>query len=490
MPIHPSSDLIQNTRRGYPGILLILAILIFSLLGGCKSTNLTPDLAQPVVLATQTGAPLTPASNDAEDIRIIAQTLVEQMANGDFEAATSHFDATMRKALPESKFKEIWQQLTAQVGAYEKQLDTKQDELQGYRRVHVISQFEKADIDVLVVFDSQDEIAGLFFNPAEESDSTPQSYQVPEYVDSSAFEEMEVTIGEGTWALPGTLTLPRGEGPFPALVLVHGSGPNDQDETIGPNKPFRDLAWGLASQGIAVLRYDKRTLTYADQFTPEILTGLTVQDETITDALLAAQLLRQTEKVAAQRIFVAGHSLGGMLIPRIGQQDPSLAGLVALAGPTRPLEDLILDQVTYLSNMDGVLTDQEAGELATIQAQVARVKDPNLSKDTLATDLPLGIPPTYWLDLRGYQPAEVAKTLAQPLLILQGGRDYQVQAAKDYQGWKDSLAGQAEVTFHLYPDLNHLFITGEEPSTPAEYQNEGHVSLAVIADIAAWIKDH
>jgi hypothetical protein len=469
----------------YPSLIMILTFSL-GLLASCKPAAPSAAPAQP------TAAPgsLTQAPEGTQDIQIIAQELVQRLVDSEFETATQPFDAAMQKALPASKLEEVWGQLTAQVGAYQRQIETQQDELQGYRRVHVISQFENANIDVLVVFNSEGQISGLFFSPAEGSSAAPQSYQPPDYVDSSLFTEQEVTVGAGKWALPGTLTLPRGDGQFPALVLVHGSGPNDRDETIGPNKPFRDLAWGLASQGIAVLRYDKRTLKHANQFTGETLDKLTVQEETIEDALLAAELLRSTEKVNPQRVFVAGHSLGGTLIPRIGQQDPSLSGLVVLAGATRPLEDLILDQTNYLVNLDSVQTDEELDFLATTQAQVAAIKDPDLSENTPSDELPLGIPPAYWLDLRGYLPAEVAKSLTQPLLILQGGRDYQVSADKDFAGWKTTLEDRADTAFTLYPDLNHLFISGEGPSTPEEYQNEGHVSPQVIADIAAWINTH
>ena len=304
---------------------------------------------------------------------------VDQLAKGDYASATARFDAAMLKSAPEAKLKEIWEQLLGQVGAYQQQTGTHTAEAQGYRIVFVTTQFEKAAIDVQVVFNKQDQISGLFFKPAAGASSTPQAYNPPAYVKTGSFHESEVTVGSGEWALPGTLTLPEGSGPFPAVVLVHGSGPNDRDETIGPNKPFRDLAWGLASQGIAVLRYDKRTRAHASQFTPDVLARLTVKEETVDDALLAAQLLRQTQGIDPKRIVILGHSLGAMLAPRIGQQDPTLAGLIILAGPTRPLEDITADQFDYLYNLDGTLTDQENSDLQAVKTQAARVKDPNLS---------------------------------------------------------------------------------------------------------------
>jgi fermentation-respiration switch protein FrsA (DUF1100 family) len=176
--------------------------------------------------------------------------------------------------------------------------------------------------------------------------------------------------------------------------------------------------------------------------------------------------------------------------PQIGQQDSDLAGLILLAGPTRPMEDLILDQITYLSNLDGTLSDKEKTDLETLQAQVERVKSEDLSLQTNPEDLPLGIPPAYWLDLSGYQPAEVAKTLDMPILILQGGRDYQVSAEKDFTGWQDAMEGEANATLKLYPELNHLFIAGEGAPSPAEYNSEGHVSEEVVSDIAEWVESH
>ncbi len=103
-------------------------------------------------------------------------------------------------------------------------------------------------------------------------------YAPPDYAVAGAYTEREVTVGSGEWALPGTLTMPAGPGRFPAVVLVHGSGPNDRDETFGPNKTFKDLALGLASRGVAVLRYDKRTKVYGAKIAP--LKQFTVKEET------------------------------------------------------------------------------------------------------------------------------------------------------------------------------------------------------------------
>jgi dienelactone hydrolase len=305
-------------------------------------------------------------------------------------------------------------------------------------------------------------------------------------VKPGTFREEKFTVGSGEWSLPGTLTLPVGiTGPLPAVVLVHGSGPNDRDETILANKPFRDLAWGLAGKGIAVLRYEKRTKEHAAQIVAAGLSQFTVKEETINDALSAAAQLRQTDGIDPKRIFILGHSLGGTVAPRIGQADPNLAGLIILAGSTRPLEDLMVEQNRYMLTLGGKPSEEDQAKLNELIGEVAKVKKLTAA-DASSPVLLLHAPPQYWLDLREHEPLAAAKTLRMPLLILQGERDYQVTKA-DFAGWKSALGSQPGVTFKLYPDLNHLFIAGEGKSTPDEYERPGHMAESVIGDIAEWI---
>ena len=418
------------------------------------------------------------------ELTTIAKEFVDLLVREDFSAAVKAFDTKMAEVMPPDKLQQTWAALKDQVGVFKKQIAVRKDKIQQYDVVFVTCQFERAALDVRVIFDSSRKIAGLYFLPSPQS----VSYVPPPYVKPDSFKETDVLIGAGNWVLPGTLTLPSGKGQFPAVVLVHGSGPQDRDETIGPNKPFRDLALGLASKGIAVLRYEKRTKQYATSLST-MINEITVDEETITDALEGVDLLRKTPEIDKKRIFVLGHSLGGMLIPRIGQKDTEIAGFIIMAGTTRPLEDVILEQLTYIFSLDNNITADEQKQLDQIQGQAALVKSQNLSKDTPPNMLPLGIPANYWLDLRGYDPAKEAANLKPPMLILQGGRDYQV-TMDDFTRWKDSLSSRNNVQFKLYPALNHLFISGEGRIEPAEYEKAGHIDKTVIDDIFNWIKSY
>jgi dienelactone hydrolase len=406
-----------------------------------------------------------------------ARKFLDLLLKEDFDAAVRDFDDVMLKALPADKLKETWKGLTEQFGKVQKQGAVRIERTGKYVIVIIPFIFEKITLDAKVVFSKDGKVTGLNFAP-------PQGeYKAPAYVKAADFQEDKLTIGKEEWALPAILSVPNGTGPFPVIILVHGSGPMDHDETIGPNKPFRDLAGGLASRGIAVLRYDKRTLVHGKKMPKNI----TVKEETIDDALAAADLLRQRKEIDSKRIFVLGHSLGAMLLPRIGEADPALAGLIVVSGPARPLEDLVLEQTTYLMSQKGDLTDETKAKLAELKKQIERVKDPKLSPDTPSDQLTLGAPASYWLDLRGYQPAIVAVGLKQHLLILQGERDYQV-TMEDFAIWKKQLAGLKNVELKSYPKLNHLMLASEGKSIPEEYFRADHVAQEVIEDIAAWIK--
>jgi hypothetical protein len=270
-----------------------------------------------------------------------ARRLIADLDAGRYAEVLARFDETMKGVLGEEKLAAVWKGLVAQVGALREQGAARVEPAGGYEAVFVTCRFEHASLEAKVVFDAQGRVAGLFFAPARPAPEEDRAKPPP------GVREEEVPVGAGEWTLPGTLALPSAAPPFRAVVLVHGSGPHDRDETIGANKPFRDLAWGLAARGAAVLRYEKRTRHHAERMAAAV-ERITVREETIDDALAAVSMLRTRPEIDPARVFVLGHSLGGTLAPRIAEADGRLAGIVILAGAARPLEDLVVEQVRYL----------------------------------------------------------------------------------------------------------------------------------------------
>jgi len=297
----------------------------------------------------------------------------------------------------------------------------------------------------------------------------------PAYSQPDSFRERAVTVGEDEWKLPGTLTVPVGNGPFAAIVLVHDSGPLDRDETTGGNKIFKDLAEGLASRGVVVLRYEKRARQYSAKMAG--MAGNTVSEETVDDAVAGAALLRTQKEVDPKRVYVLGHGLGGYVAPRIAEDDGKLAGLVILGGHVRPIEDLVVER-----SVNRGATGKDLDSVKNMAKQVKALEPAD-------ADLPpiFGMPVSYLLDLKGYDPAAAAKKLTIPMLILQGERDFQ-STMRDFALWKAALGARKDVAFHSYPALNHFMVVGDGKSTEAEYRKPGHVAPEAIDEIAKWIK--
>ena len=339
--------------------------------------------------------------------------------------------------------------------------------------------FSNTSIHVQFTLNPSGQVAGMYFRPADKP--LPDVWKRPAYSRPDLFASREVTVGSEPWKLGGTLTSPAGKTGAPGIVLVHGPGPNYRDESIFATRIFEDLAEGLASRGYAVLRYEKRTRVYGEKMSE---TGYTLEEETVEDAVRAVAALRSQPEADPNRIFVLGHSLGGYAAPRIAERDHKLAGLILLAAPARPIEDVAYDQSDYLAHLRGEPSANDAARLAQLKAQAETVK--NLSPEAKNPEILLGLPTEWWLNLKGYDPAVEAKKLGIPMLVLQGERDFQV-TMKDFTLWKSGLSGRADVTFHSYPKLNDLFVVGENRSTPAEYHEPGNVAPEVVDDISAWL---
>lgn len=346
-------------------------------------------------------------------------------------------------------------------------------EVQGYIVVSLPVIYESKSFNYNLVFDDKKLIAGSNIGDYKEY----TNLELPTNI-----KETQLVAEVNDMMLDGILTTPIEGSNFPCVILVHGSGASDKDETILGNKPFRDIAWGLAEQGIASYRYDKSSYAFPEKFQANF--EMTLYDETINDAVAIYKMIKKVEGINSEAVYVLGHSLGGNAIPLIAEEI-SAKGYIIMAGNTRPLNEIIIEQVNYLVNVDEVVTEEEQAYVNLTETEMLKLDDLNsLDKNTLI----MGAFPSYWEFILSYNPVEHAKTINEKVLVLQGMRDYQV-TMDDYNLWLEAFGDSELWTFKLYESLNHLMISGEGKPSNIEYSNPGNVDNAVITDIATWINN-
>ncbi|WP_284035447.1 alpha/beta fold hydrolase [Neobacillus sp. 114] len=301
----------------------------------------------------------------------------------------------------------------------------------------------------------------------------------------------KIVVGAGTkYPLNGMLTIPEERnGTIPAVILVHGSGPSNMDGKVGNNYIFKEFAEGLSERGIAVIRYDKRTFVYGKELKHD--NGLSVREETIEDAILAADLLRNDPRIDSNKIFIIGHSMGGMLAPRIDAEGGNFAGIIIMAGSPRKLEEIMMTQNDLaLKSLNRVIRFIAKKQVAALSSKFDNIY--NLTDEEAKSTPVLGKHvKAYYLKEMGEHPAiDYLKDLDKPVLIIQGEKDVQSTVEDDFEAYKKQLDQNPNVTFKLYPNLNHLFmpaIYGNILKVQKEYKVTQNVDSKVINDIADWI---
>lgn len=385
----------------------------------------------------------------------IGQNFVEiLLKEKNFAKAITFLDPSIKDQITVDLLSKTSVQLDAQLGAYQNIISvTKKDDVFSY-----YTQFKNMALDFDIAF-KEDKIVGFFLKQHQEVNAN------------------DYKIKSGTIDLKGTLL--EAEKSTILVVFIHGSGPNDRDETIGPNKPFKDMAEAFQKAGIASYRFDKRTRSNPETFSDEN----TVEDEVVVDAVAIVNHFKNSEKYKNHKIIVLGHSLGAFMMPKIANS-VSFDKAVMMAGNARGLDEVVLDQYVYLNSINpNNVGDQDVKNM-TEKVKFLRSK----AFDLKATNeqLPLNVSAKYWQSLLSYKPLIEVKKVPVPLLILNGERDYQV-TMKEFDLWKKTLKN-TKAQFISYPKLNHLFIAGEGTPSPEEYGVKGEVDKKVIQDIITFCK--
>lgn len=410
-----------------------------------------------------------------------AQTSIEKvsrnLAKHKYNKIYRCFDANMKSKVPKEQLQSLWEQIELGAGNLVSVEEVKSEQMDESVRQTATLKFDLAALRIVMSENQKGEINGLFISQL--------GYAPPKYGQDLRLGKKFINFMSDGFMLSGELMVPADCNNCPLVILVHGSGPNDKDETIGANKVFNDIALGLAANGIASYRYDKRFKLY-----PELMKKqFDLYDETINDAIAAYNLLKADTSLHLGNYYMLGHSLGAYAMPLIADSIADLKGAVLFSANARKLEDLIEYQMHYLTAWDGEVTKEEQKIIDENIVKAENIRTGNFTDTTSAEALLAYWPGLWWKGVANYNPVEqVQQNTKTPFLILQGEKDYQITMV-DYNLWIEGVGNQPNVEMKSYPGLTHLFTPTEaEHPGPNDYFLPNNVNKDVIWDIADWIK--
>ena len=395
----------------------------------------------------------------------IGKTFIKTLLlENNYKLSYNYLDESIKLKVSESLLEETVLQLESQLGKFKSIIDSNKEK----ETYFFYSEFEKMKLDIKITFNEENKIIGFFFVPHKEFKK-----------ENSLGKELN--IKSNNLELKGTLLTPENDSLKKLVIFIHGSGPNDRDETIFENKPFKDIAESLYKRGIASYRFDKKTFSNPESFND----NSTIDEEVTIDIINIINYFKNDNQFSNYEIIILGHSLGAYLTPRIINKSNKVSKAIMLAGNARSLDKLIIEQYNYLYELNS--TEDLKSELGKLKNQISFLHSKKFNFNTSKENLPLNLSANYWQSILDYNPLKEVKKVKIPMLILQGERDYQV-TIKDFELWKKSLDNNKKVTFISYPKLNHLFITGDKKSEPKEYMIKGIVDEMVINDIFNFIQ--
>ncbi|PXF33981.1 dipeptidyl aminopeptidase [Mesotoga sp. SC_NapDC] len=400
---------------------------------------------------------------------VLADRYLQLLLRGNYYLAYEMQSVRAKGLYNVEEMEREFQQLRDEYGNYLFVFSTERSEIRGFTVFIFHAQFERGFIDFNVVIDDQGKVDTFVIQP------TLQPGSIAEYIDTSKFDEFEITIGEGRYRLPAVITVPKEIDKYPLVILIHDSGAMDRDSTIGPNKPFRQIAWGLATQGVAVLRYDKRSFVFGERLSQS---PPSIETEVIEDVVSAITAASRIPSVSS--IFLAGHGLGGRVAPVIAARDPRVDGIILLATPARRELQVIIDKQKYFASIYETDRGQQT-QLLTDYLQAAL--DGKLPPGTPVLAATAG----YYYELDRLNHIETIRELEIPVLIVQGDADFE-STVQDYIMFMNALWTRINVYFQLLPGLDHYFMPVRDGlSTPDHYYEFRHVDRQLIDTMFSWI---
>ena len=413
----------------------------------------------------------------------VGYAFTTNLVTENYEGCANLVDEAYKSKITAKVLKQIWDAMLLKFGDCKNHYINCADTTKT-KQVFVTLEFKKEKLDIRIILSDADGVIGLFFVPTKADCGTELYYSNPFYDNPKKYKKEQFKFLSDTVNLYGTLFTPK-TNKKAICFIVHGSGPHDRYGTIGANKPYRDLAVGLATVGIECYIYDKKSFTYR---IPD--ESITVEKEVVNDALAMIQYIKNKDANKDVPLYIIGHSLGGMLAPKIAElANNSVSGVVFLAANARPLDVLVKEQVNYLLKLKGSdISEQDKMQIKMLEMQINYLHD-SLTFLSPKEKLPLNLPASYWLSLNKYNQINTAKNLTIPLLFLQGKRDYQVTKA-DLKTWKQALGKNKMARYKQFPKLNHLFMEGKGKPNPDEYFNSSkNIPFYVIKYIEKWIAE-
>ncbi len=411
-----------------------------------------------------------------------SEQLLQALQASEWTQASLFLSPELRQKIDSAQLEVIWQGLQVAQGALQKVGELAYRERNQRQFYYRQLDFVKSSVRLELQFNARWEITSLRLQPL----SDEQLYLPPAYDNPEKYQEYSMRVKHDSIVLPAILSLPKNCKACPVVVMLHDMGPQDKDHSIGPTKMFRDLAVGLAGEGIASLRYDKRTFRYGPELMAD-LRVLNIENEVIEDALAALQLLRTISEIDTQRIYLLGLGFGGMLAGSVASRSPlPIDGILAVGSSPRPLPDQLLDQYIQLLSAEMSFTDMQAA-VQQLERQTQNAKSLKLGTDMPADSLPLQLPAPYWQYLQKFDAVAGFWQTNAKLWFLRGGNDYQSQAI-DLQQWEMRLLGRDRVNFSTLPQLNHLLMPSLDVPATKAYQHQNNLDAAVIKTISDWLK--